>query len=632
MSSIPLTRVKIDHEHYIPIPKHRIRECLLRRITDPTDREKFRLFCRIIESIYHFEYHETQEELKRDFMLFNPANGSDELKDLEIETIEEAEATFLSNFFTTMEKGNFTALNQEDYDVADEEDFLFNLPVKIDLDKLDNELLPRYFDTHPDLCQRYFEGELPEFARRVMIFRRGVGVEQFRGFLFLQKFDVLIDRFLTWLFALPGNIIGLFIRKKTKAAEEDPGEQAVETGVDPPSLDPVESSLVAEADPPDADLAFGDEPLTAEEPPQSEPNEWAFLDETDSRAEEQDQLLSDGPGEIGQAASMDRPGADEIDDWISMPEDDPPVPAAIDEEPNETFALAEEKPADVEEEGAAEEEEHQFPDQERSVIFDDRYIDRITPKHVTRSIFSVLRRHTIQEPTFLQLVILFRYATPEPVKRLFCKKPEPPPKDRSIYIKQFRDIPMADLEVVYPEKRLSMKPIELIKFAITGLVGVVVVVVKAVGRGLVMGPVAVVISLATLGGYCAKIAVGWKNSRNRYEQLVTHSLYHKNLDNDLGVIFYLMDSLEEQEFKEAVLGYYFLWLNGPKTMDDLDAECEQYIKDEFGIEVDFEVDDALDKLLAVNLVTERDGVYYPVSLPEACRILDAKWNAYFQEN
>ena len=59
-------------------------------------------------------------------------------------------------------------------------------------------------------------------------------------------------------------------------------------------------------------------------------------------------------------------------------------------------------------------------------------------------------------------------------------------------------------------------------------------------------------ALATLICYSGKVIVGWRNSRNRYEQLVTHLLYDKNLDNDLGVILSLVDSLEEQEFKEAV--------------------------------------------------------------------------------
>ena len=42
------------------------------------------------------------------------------------------------------------------------------------------------------------------------------------------------------------------------------------------------------------------------------------------------------------------------------------------------------------------------------------------------------------------------------------------------------------------------------------------------------------------------------------------SLYFKNLDNNAGVFHHLVDAAEEEEFKEAVLAYYFL-LTAEKT-------------------------------------------------------------------
>ncbi|MGE3806547.1 MAG: DUF3754 domain-containing protein, partial [Gemmataceae bacterium] len=124
----------------------------------------------------------------------------------------------------------------------------------------------------------------------------------------------------------------------------------------------------------------------------------------------------------------------------------------------------------------------------------------------------------------------------------------------------------------------------------------------------------------------------FKASKDRYQHLVTHSLYHKNLDNDLGVIFFLMDSLEEQEFKEATLAYYFLWKQGPSTEKEVDAHCERFLSEQYGVEIDFEADDALDKLIRDNLVTEEDGKYRAVPLEEALRRLDEKWDNYFKYN
>ena len=55
---------------------------------------------------------------------------------------------------------------------------------------------------------------------------------------------------------------------------------------------------------------------------------------------------------------------------------------------------------------------------------------------------------------------------------------------------------------------------------------------------------------------------------------------------------------EEQEVKEALLAYTFLLLECDKNYDEegLDDRIEGWLLDSFGCDIDFEVDDALDKL------------------------------------
>jgi hypothetical protein len=110
----------------------------------------------------------------------------------------------------------------------------------------------------------------------------------------------------------------------------------------------------------------------------------------------------------------------------------------------------------------------------------------------------------------------------------------------------------------------------------------------------------------------------------------TQSLYHKNLDNNLGVIFYLMDSLEEQEFKEAVLGYSILLREGEMTKADLDARCERWLADHMGLKVDFEIEDALAKLVRDDLVIQKGDRYAARPLSEALGHLDGKWDDFFR--
>jgi hypothetical protein len=84
---------------------------------------------------------------------------------------------------------------------------------------------------------------------------------------------------------------------------------------------------------------------------------------------------------------------------------------------------------------------------------------------------------TLQEPTFKEIVLLYRPAAPDSAAQR-----------NAIYIKSFRDsmpdslrlayvaaVPMADLEVVLPEKKIGFNSVDLLKFTITGCVGIITV-------------------------------------------------------------------------------------------------------------------------------------------------------------
>ena len=480
------TRVRLPRECFIPVAKHRLVDSLLGQLESP-GQEGFAAFCRMIEAIYHFEFHDTASQLKQDFALLHDDQPQQQAPPSDEELLR-AERRFLDNFLTMMEKGNFRLLTQDDIDVAEEEDYLFHLPVKVDWNKLDQEMLSRYFAD-----RRYADGARPpQFADRILIFQRGVGIDRTEGFHFIQKLDLIVTQLLEGAWRLLTRPLDL-IRSGTPTTRSD----------DPP------------------------QDRQAHAPRQSEES--------------------------------------------------------------------------------------------------DRFVDRITLRSTGVGLGALLRKTAIQEPTFDELILLYR------LDASASGKETPDHESRAVHIKAFRGIPMADLEVVFPEKRISMQPVDLVKLVITGTVGLVVVATKLIFAS-VFNPVMAAAALATIAGYAAKVFMGFKVSRDRYQHLVTQSLYHKNQDNDLGVIFYLMDSLEDQEFKEAVLAYYFLWQQGELSEAELDRRCEAHLKQQFGADVDFEVDDALRKLHREGLITSHAGRFRACPIDEALQRLDHKWDNYFQFN
>jgi hypothetical protein len=173
------------------------------------------------------------------------------------------------------------------------------------------------------------------------------------------------------------------------------------------------------------------------------------------------------------------------------------------------------------------------------------------------------------------------------------------------------------------------------------------------------GKGAVAVTFTVLALLAFKTVMRFINTRRRYMLKMSQDLYHKNLDNDIGVLQYLVDNIEDQEFKEAFIAYMLLLKAGrPLSEKELDEEAERLLNDNFnGLEVDFEVDDALDKITVevnaqnqevitqgqvdstmflplVRATTSADGdiVYEAKPIKEALRVMDEKWDNFFQYN
>jgi hypothetical protein len=111
------------------------------------------------------------------------------------------------------------------------------------------------------------------------------------------------------------------------------------------------------------------------------------------------------------------------------------------------------------------------------------------------------------------------------------------------------------------------------------------------------------------------------------------NLYFKNLDNNTGVFYHLIDAAEEEEIKEAVLAYYFLQTEKrPPVKNELDELIEKWFETKWNSKINFEIDDALDKLYRLGLVTRDGEVLHCQPLAEAKRRLDDIWDNYFTFN
>jgi len=219
------------------------------------------------------------------------------------------------------------------------------------------------------------------------------------------------------------------------------------------------------------------------------------------------------------------------------------------------------------------------------------------------------------------------------------------------FLKMFRNVPRADLEMLFPNTRVGMRLMDKLLIGIPAVVSGGIVLTTKLGASLVLlgslfgywlgvrsqpvelnqaAVVALLAGAAALGGYLWKQFSNFKNRKLRFLQALTQNLYFKNLDNNAGVFYRLANDAEEEESKEAILAYYFLLVSSaPQTRVELDHNIETWFESEWNCQVDFEIDDALHKLLGLGLVEESGDQLNAVSVEQGIRILDQRWDNYF---
>ncbi|ONM19744.1 aminopeptidase [Zea mays] len=222
------------------------------------------------------------------------------------------------------------------------------------------------------------------------------------------------------------------------------------------------------------------------------------------------------------------------------------------------------------------------------------YVEHIRLETMDLSFGNLFGKVTIQEPTFEEVIVLYRRK---------CPKGQ---DDRAIHVKHFKNIPMADMELVLPEKKNpSLTRMDWVQFIVSVVIGLVTLV-----SSLEMPKAdfwVVIAILSALAGYCAKIYFSFQQNMATYQNLITQSMYDKQLVSGKGTLLHLCDDVIQQEVKEVIIAYYILMENGKATSDDLDLQCEELIQEEFGLQCNFEVMDAVQKLERFGVIT-RDSI------------------------
>jgi hypothetical protein len=220
-----------------------------------------------------------------------------------------------------------------------------------------------------------------------------------------------------------------------------------------------------------------------------------------------------------------------------------------------------------------------------------------------------------------------------------------------IVLKIFKRVPKNDLETIFPNAVPRMSTTDKLLFWIPGIGGgisllstkvipALIAMYSAYKSGesidLLNSKTALnqgLIALGILGGYLFRQYSSFVNKKIKFSKMLSDSLYFKNLGNNSGAFYSLLNSSEEEELKETILAYAFLNRSkNPLTAEELDYQIESWFKTKLATDLDFDVKDALLKLKTIGLGIETNGKWEVIPLDKALIRVDEVWDGIFEYN
>lgn len=253
---------------------------------------------------------------------------------------------------------------------------------------------------------------------------------------------------------------------------------------------------------------------------------------------------------------------------------------------------------------------------------------------VAKQLFKKVR---LQEACFKDVVVLYRAAVPDkpaPASEVdIINEANPQFMQRNIEIKQFRGIPMADLEMVMPEKKVFVPPQVFVQMAVA-LIGGLVGLVTALRRGeddKMPDMRAAYTGISLLAGRAAQVYTSAQAQKVLIEHTMGKLLYERTVGSGSTVLNSLVDSVCRQRMREIFVCYCVLLTSKqPLSAEELDEGCEGLLSRRFGCKIDFGCEEALPALLKWELASEGSGgLLSAVPLPEALQKLDAVFDSIY---
>ncbi|KAL6144318.1 hypothetical protein ACLB2K_055012 [Fragaria x ananassa] len=628
-----ISKVPVPRQKYIPVSKAELLDGVVSKLfpDDDGDLEQFLLLSKCLDSILHAEHKSILEEMRADYLDSN----SVEYKQAMEEFSEEAMAKGINGVGSVdgNESDDNEAENSMRFDYVEGLRKLLGSSVK-DVKRV--AVATRF---QRSFMQLLYDAQFEELSARdlmltsalnsdylltlpiyvdwkkasesnAIIYRRGYATERQKGLLLVEKLEYIQSKLLRGIFFIvskPLGEIGSWITESLKVASQTP---EVQDWTEKMKVWLKELSVFQQAfrtNEQTSDDMLGVDQLSDRELPI-----WLAAQRAVSRYEG---ILSP----VGPRGRLLR----KLLSWIGLISLTPETPFELDGDANASDPYA--RPIFL--------SRRSLSDIWRPASW--KYCDKNIWKMLKTSVSILFSKSILQEAAYQELILLY---TKERVDRNTEDSASVP----SLQLKIYEKIPIPDLPVIFPHKKLSFRIIDTVRLDIASTLALSAYFINYKFVNVLSSPSAIyldVVAISALVIYISRVVLGYKQTWDRYQLLVNTTLYEKTLASGFGSVHFLLDASEQQQYKEAILAYAIL-LKAKKgkltNRESVGDKCERFMYDVFKVKVEMPVDKAIATLLRLGLAAETsiDGrsTLEAISCSSAYDSLKQRWNSLLDQD
>jgi len=199
-------------------------------------------------------------------------------------------------------------------------------------------------------------------------------------------------------------------------------------------------------------------------------------------------------------------------------------------------------------------------------------------------------------------------------------------------LKGFKDVPVGGLEQLLPGGKVRMRSFDrylLISMCLLGSGSMAMRTSNQMTEMNIESGTLIALVISVMIGLNSYFAYG--NRKNSYLLELSQMHYYKNLANNLALVTLVIDRVQDEIFKEAMLVYFHLVSHGSSGMPLVQVErlVESWTSSTLGRNIHFDSRESIELLSSMELVVRKGHLIFPVDLNSAAHNSNITDHRYF---